>query len=731
MYPANAATLLSSNFEDGQSTGWTSTSGTWSVVQDAGNYVYYQSGTSEGRTSAGNQSWTDYSVEAKVKVDNFNGSNRTYVAGRYKDGNNFYAASLYNSSGGTLEIRKKVSGSTTTLASKTNFGLEAGTWYTIKLEMSGSSIKMYVNDTLQLSATDSSLTSGAVGLIAYKTIANFDDIIVSDSSSSTSSPTPTAEPTATPSAEPAATPSAEPTATPTAESTATPSAEPTATPTAEPTATPSAEPTATPTAEPTATPSAEPTATPAPTAAPAETPAPTPTAEPTQPAAPGTLSEYSLTGFSAGNTGGGSIEETDARYKKVFNATDLAAALKKGSGIKVIEIMNDLNLGWNEIPATAQVSPFASHNSALTHPVLKTTGVSKISIDSFNGLTIFSTNGAKIKHAALSVKYSSNVIIRNLEFDELWEWDEATKGNYDKNDWDYITVEGASQKVWIDHCTFNKAYDGLLDVKKGSNGVTVSWSTFKGDDQSANSWVTRQIDAMEANQSAYPMYAYLRSSAVGLSKDDIIAIAAGQKKGHLVGATEFASDNANLQVTLHHNYYENIQDRMPRLRAGNVHAYNIVMDNSGTRAAKKKLTSAMEKALSSKGYHFGVTSNGAISTEDGAVLLEKSQIIDVISPVRNNQADPSDARYTGKIQAVDTIYSLDGSTFRGSSDTEGSPLAPVPAPVKTFSWNGFTSLPYSYTADDPSTLKTRLIASNGSGAGKLNMSKENWLLTSY
>lgn len=91
---------------------------------------------------------------------------------------------------------------------------------------------------------------------------------------------------------------------------------------------------------------------------------------------------------------------------------------------------------------------------------------------------------------------------------------------------------------------------------------------------------------MEANKAAYPMYAYLRSSSVGLSKDDIIAIAASQKKGHLIGATEFAADNALLSVTLHHNYYKDIQDRMPRLRSGNAHAYNIVMDNEDTRLAK-------------------------------------------------------------------------------------------------------------------------------------------------
>ena len=83
----------------------------------------------------GNTSWTDYSVEANVKVDNWNGTNRVYVAGRYQDGNNFYAASLYNSNGGKLEIRKKVSGSTTTLATL-DYPLTTGTWYTVKLELS-------------------------------------------------------------------------------------------------------------------------------------------------------------------------------------------------------------------------------------------------------------------------------------------------------------------------------------------------------------------------------------------------------------------------------------------------------------------------------------------------------------------------------------------------------------------------------------------------------------------
>ena len=60
--------------------------------------------------------------------------------------------------------------------------------------------------------------------------------------------------------------------------------------------------------------------------------------------------------------------------------------------------------------------------------------------------------------------------------------------------------------------------------------MTISWSTFKGDDGSANSWVTRQINELEANKASYPMYNYLRSSAVGLSKQDVIAISGPQKR---------------------------------------------------------------------------------------------------------------------------------------------------------------------------------------------------------
>lgn len=211
-----AASIFSDDFESGNAGSWTRTTGTWSVVQDGSSQVYYQSGSTEGRTSAGSSTWSDYTVQADVKIDNFNGTNRTYVCGRYTDGNNYYAASLSNSNGGTLEIRKKVGGSSTTLATK-DFPLTTGTVYTVKLELSGSTLNFYVNNVLQLNAHDNNLTAGGIGLVAYKTAAKFDNVIVSAAGSTTPTPTPAATPTVTPSAtaSPTATPTVTPTPTPT------------------------------------------------------------------------------------------------------------------------------------------------------------------------------------------------------------------------------------------------------------------------------------------------------------------------------------------------------------------------------------------------------------------------------------------------------------------------------------------------------------------------------------
>ncbi len=171
--PSGSA-LFTDDFESGTSSNWTTTQGTWSVVTDGTNALAQTSTSTEGRTSAGSQSWANYSVKADIKVDNYN-SNRVLLCGRYKDGNNYYAASLYK--GSTLEIRKKVSGSSTTLVSK-SLSIPTGSYHTIAFEMIGSTLNLYVDGILQLTTTDSSMSSGAIGLIAMKSVAKYDNIVV-------------------------------------------------------------------------------------------------------------------------------------------------------------------------------------------------------------------------------------------------------------------------------------------------------------------------------------------------------------------------------------------------------------------------------------------------------------------------------------------------------------------------------------------------------------------------
>ncbi len=467
------------------------------------------------------------------------------------------------------------------------------------------------------------------------------------------------------------------------------------------------------------------------------------------PAIPVVNSAYNLVGFAGNASGGGVIPETDPAYRKVTNALDLANALvsafKTAGSVKVIEIMNDLDLGWNEIGASVQnlaSTPFRTGSAPELHPVLLVSGESLCDIKPRSGLTIFSANGATIRHCNFNIKACGNVIVRNLKFDENWEWDEATKGQYDQNDWDFITLGngGAVSNIWIDHCTFTKSYDGIVDTKAGSSGITISWCSYIGDDgaTNTNSWVWQQINYLEQNPSAHPFYNFLRTH--GFSTANIVTIIQAHDKTHLAGQNDLDPNNATISMTFHHLDVEGVWDRcVPRLRAGNVHDFNIYVDDTRVLAAKRlrdsiaaTLSTADQNTLNNT-YSINPPINGAISTESGALLVEKSVYIDCLWPLRNNQTDPSNPAYTGKIQAVDSIYQFDSTIVRGNSTDSGNPMGPFQAAVIPFSWNlPGNQLPYACTPDDPSQLRAIVTSpSAGAGAGVLTWAKTNWLRTSY
>lgn len=436
------------------------------------------------------------------------------------------------------------------------------------------------------------------------------------------------------------------------------------------------------------------------------------------------LGGFNLEGYAESRevTGGGVLLETASNYYKVSTSEDFLSALvniKKTGKPSVIELVNDIGIGSLEIgDALTKYSSIIKAHSAqpLLHPTLLQTGVSMLMLKDYSNLTIYSKNGSSIEHACIDINNSSNIIIRNIVFDELWEWDEATHGDYDRNDWDYVTIEGGSTGIWIDHCTFYKAYDGIVDIKKAistdTTDVTISWSKFLP--ESEESFFDDMMDLLEANPEKYSYYNELLTT-YDMTKEQVRGYAAAQKKTHLVGASDTEEYMENLRVTLANNYYKNSMDRMPRLRAGNAHVYNCILDASDLLELKNSITNP-EAAKK-------VVSNGAISTCGAHVLLENTKIDGILNAIVSGNAD-SPSGYIGAKNSIYILYDkLTKLTITDGKNNKGD--------VLEIDANAFiASLPYSdYKLYDAEQLDSKVLPFTG--AGTVTMNSTQWQKTSY
>lgn len=117
-----------------------------------------------------------------------------------------------------------------------------------------------------------------------------------------------------------------------------------------------------------------------------------------------------------------------------------------------------------------------------------------------------------------------NVIIRNLVFKNA--------------DDDSINVQEGTTNVWIDHNDLSNGYDGLIDIKRGSDYITVSWNHLHNHD---------------------------KSMLLGHSDDNS------------------AQDLGHLRVTYVHNWFDGTNQRHPRVRFANpVHVLNNYYSNIGS-----------------------------------------------------------------------------------------------------------------------------------------------------
>lgn len=228
--------------------------------------------------------------------------------------------------------------------------------------------------------------------------------------------------------------------------------------------------------------------------------------------------------------------------------------------------------------------------------------------------------GAGLRGAWLDIRPSStsanqpmNVIVRNLSFEDTfdcfpqWSPTDGAQGNWNAQ-YDAISIRNSTH-VWIDHNRFAdvsttddtlplhfgrlyQVHDGLLDVTNESDLVTISWNRFSDHD-----------------------------------------------KTMLVGSSDGATaDRGKLRITLHHNLFQDLGQRVPRVRYGKIHVYNNHYKLSDAAAAARygySWGAGVESAIYAENNHFRV--DGAITPDliverlNGQVLHASGTLLDGVS----------------------------------------------------------------------------------------------------
>ncbi len=425
----------------------------------------------------------------------------------------------------------------------------------------------------------------------------------------------------------------------------------------------------------------------------------------------------------------------DSPYAKV----SIRQEVTKPGEIRVIEIANDLDLGYNlikDLGANQAVyenwdksDRLKGSTDVYSDPDLKAAGISKIKVTNSSNLVIYSKNGAKLTHCGFEVSSCYNVSFRNLSMDEIWMWEDSTSatptikvGDYDSFGWAYFKVS-FSEGVWIDHCTFGKSFDGQIDYSNpyytskgtyqkapigasGNNGLNVSYCKFNAGSDDPNGYLYKMMDRIENEYQEYlnngSSYTYSDKSCryyftlrdAGLEFDEILyGIAIPQKKAFLWGDSgDSYLYNKYLQATLSNCILKNVEDRIPKVRGGMAYVYNTLVDNTeylSYVSTIKSYQSTVQQANSK--YKLGGVSQGILAGLDASVYLESVEYKGILNYLKNNDSAASDKGYptvNGGYMIVNSMLSsITGSTDK---DAEVDPFIGLNSSTSILSINNFS-----------------------------------------
>lgn len=263
-----------------------------------------------------------------------------------------------------------------------------------------------------------------------------------------------------------------------------------------------------------------------------------------------------------GGTRGGA-DAADADVHEVRTRAELAAALRPHARPRIVKVMAMIDLaadaagrsqGFDDFREPgfsweAYVADVEGPQEALRRRSAQRQTAAIVQRVPSNTTIVGAAPGAGFRNGMLLLERVDNVIVRHLVFHDAYDhfpqWDPKDNGHGEWNsDYDNLSLREAT-RVWIDHNSFDDGeradpqavmrlgrrvqhHDGLLDITRQSNHVTVSWNVFRRHD---------------------------KTTLVG-SGDGVTA------------------DNGRLKVTFHHNWYDRVMERTPRVRFGEVHVFN-------------------------------------------------------------------------------------------------------------------------------------------------------------
>ena len=157
---------------------WKVANGKWAIK--GGVYQVEKGGRAE-HSLVGEEDWDDYTVEAKIRIDEHNWAGLVFRAQSEHEYYVYYLnipnnkSELWRHSKGAWDTRQAINSN---IPATKKVKIELEEWLDVKAVIEGEIFKFYINGELQGEQKDNVYKTGKIGVWAWETAASFDDVMI-------------------------------------------------------------------------------------------------------------------------------------------------------------------------------------------------------------------------------------------------------------------------------------------------------------------------------------------------------------------------------------------------------------------------------------------------------------------------------------------------------------------------------------------------------------------------